>query len=67
MRAYVEVFSSKPPDWQSFVKFYVVPPVVLGTGAYSGLAGSTSSNSVAKYIASKDEQVGIDLIRSLYN
>ena len=25
LRAYVEVFSSKPPDWQSFVKFYIVP------------------------------------------
>jgi PACS-1 cytosolic sorting protein len=32
LRAYVEVFSSKPPDWQSFVKFYVVPPVVATSG-----------------------------------
>lgn len=32
LRAYVEVFSSKPPDWQSFVKFYVVPPVIATPG-----------------------------------
>ena len=24
LRPYVEVFSSKPPDWQSYVRFYVV-------------------------------------------
>ena len=28
LRPYVEIFSSKPPDWQSYVKFFIIP---LGT------------------------------------
>ena len=25
LRPYVEVFSAKPPDWQSYVKFFIIP------------------------------------------
>lgn len=39
LRPYVELFSSKPPDWQGFVKFFIVP---LGV------------NTVSKYIGSHD-------------
>ena len=28
LRPYVEVFSSKPPDWQGYLKFFIIP---LGT------------------------------------
>ena len=39
LRPYVELFSSKPPDWQGFIQFFIIP---LG------------SNSVSKYIGSLD-------------
>jgi hypothetical protein len=42
LRAYVEVFSSKPPDWQSFVKFYIVPPVVATSGFCRAIARHVS-------------------------
>ena len=44
LRPYVEVFSSKPPDWQSYLRFYIVP---LGSG-------SGSQNTVAKFIGRHD-------------
>ena len=25
LRPYVELFSSKPPDWQGFIKFFIIP------------------------------------------
>ena len=25
LRPYVEIFSSKPPDWQAYLKFYIIP------------------------------------------
>ena len=25
LRPYVEVFSTKPPDWQSYIKFFIIP------------------------------------------
>jgi hypothetical protein len=25
LRPYVEVFSSKPPDWQGYIKFFIIP------------------------------------------
>ena len=31
LRPYVELFSSKPPDWQGFVKFFIIP---LGINRY---------------------------------
>ena len=45
LRPYVEVFSSKPPDWQSYLRFYIVP---------LGLSGSGSQNTVAKFIGRHD-------------
>ena len=39
LRPYVELFSSKPPDWQGFVKFFIIP---LGV------------NSVSKHIGTHD-------------
>jgi hypothetical protein len=39
LRPYVELFSSKPPDWQGFVKFFIIP---LGI------------NTVSKHIGSQD-------------
>lgn len=39
LRPYVELFSSKPPDWQGFIQFFIIP---LGV------------NSVSKYIGSLD-------------
>ena len=39
LRPYVELFSSKPPDWQGFIKFFIIP---LGV------------NSVSKHIGSHD-------------
>ncbi|XP_059086974.1 phosphofurin acidic cluster sorting protein 2-like [Tigriopus californicus] len=39
LRPYVDVFSSKPPDWQSYIKFFIIP---LGV------------NTVSKYIGSHD-------------
>lgn len=54
LRAYVEVFSSKPPDWQSFVKFYIVPPVVSGGNIGTSAVWPTST-AVARYISGKDE------------
>ena len=40
LRPYVEIFSSKPPDWQSYIRFFIVP---LG-----------GVNTVAKYIGCHD-------------
>ena len=25
LRPYVEIFSAKPPDWQGYIKFYIIP------------------------------------------
>eukprot|EP00095_Tigriopus_kingsejongensis_P006170 maker-scaffold40_size501252-snap-gene-4.17 protein:Tk06170 transcript:maker-scaffold40_size501252-snap-gene-4.17-mRNA-1 annotation:"phosphofurin acidic cluster sorting protein" len=41
LRPYVEIFSSKPPDWQSYIKFFIIP---LGV------------NTVSKYIGSQDQK-----------
>jgi len=39
LRPYVELFSSKPPDWQGFIKFFIIP---LGV------------NTVSKHIGTQD-------------
>lgn len=39
LRPYVELFSSKPPDWQGFIKFFIIP---LGV------------NTVSKHIGNHD-------------
>ena len=39
LRPYVELFSSKPPDWQGFLKFFIIP---LGV------------NTVSKHIGNHD-------------
>jgi hypothetical protein len=41
LRSYVEQFSSKPPDWQNHIKFYIVP---FGSGP----------TTLARYLASQD-------------
>lgn len=40
LRPYVEVFSSRPPDWQGYLKFYIIP---LGFNAVSKYIGSTDT------------------------
>ena len=41
LRSYVEQFSSKPPDWQNHIKFYIVP---FGSGP----------TTLSRYLASQD-------------
>ena len=37
LRPYVELFSSKPPDWQGFIKFFIIP---LGVNTVSKHIGT---------------------------
>ncbi len=37
LRPYVELFSGKPPDWQGFIKFFIIP---LGINTVSKHIGS---------------------------
>jgi len=50
LRPYVEVFSSKPPDWQSYVRFFIVPL----TGGGAGGGGGGPQNTVAGWMGVHD-------------
>ena len=49
LRCYVEQFSSKPPDWQNYLRFYVVP---FGSGP----------NALARYLASLDRYYNVNFV-----
>ena len=38
LRPYVELFSSKPPDWRGFIKFFIIP---LGVNTVSKHIGKS--------------------------
>jgi len=49
LRCYVEQFSSKPPDWQNHLRFYIVP---FGCGP----------NALARYLASLDRYYNVNFV-----
>ena len=44
LRCYVEQFSSKPPDWKNYLKFYIVPLVTNAGGGCSGSNNNSGNN-----------------------
>ena len=46
LRPYVELFSSKPPDWQGFIKFFIIP---LGVNTVSKHIGTQVRSSLRSF------------------
>ena len=70
LRAYVEQFSSKPPDWKNYLKFYVVP-LVSNAGSNNnnssangsnGIGCSGSNHTLARYLASLDRYYSLNFV-----
>merc|ERR1712223_929886 len=47
LRPYVELFSSKPPDWQGFIKFFIIP---LGINTVSKHIGTQDSKYASLFL-----------------
>ncbi|XP_046447211.1 phosphofurin acidic cluster sorting protein 2-like isoform X9 [Daphnia pulex] len=69
LRCYVEQFSSKPPDWKNYLKFYIVPLVTnsgssAGTNNNSGNGIGTggSNNTLSRYLASLDRYYNVNFV-----
>lgn len=67
LRCYVEQFSSKPPDWKSYLKFYIVPLVTNVAGSTnnnsgSGIGTGGSNNTLARYLASLDRYYNVNFV-----
>lgn len=71
LRCYVEQFSSKPPDWKNYLKFYIVPLVTNsgsassgGNNSYSGSGIGTggSNNTLSRYLASLDRYYNVNFV-----
>lgn len=60
LRAYVEQLSSKPPDWKSYLKFYVVP--LVSNAGPGGGAGAGSNHTLARYLASLDRYYSLNFV-----
>ena len=67
LRCYVEQFSSKPPDWKNYLKFYIVPLVTnsgssVGTNNNSGNGTGGSNNTLSRYLASLDRYYNVNFV-----
>ena len=70
LRCYVEQFSSKPPDWKNYLKFYIVPLVTNAGGGCSGSNNNSgngigtggSNNTLARYLASLDRYYNVNFV-----
>lgn len=68
LRCYVEQFSSKPQDWKSYLKFYIVPLVTNAgsTGSNNnsgnGIGTGGSNNTLARYLASLDRYYNVNFV-----
>lgn len=69
LRCYVEQFSSKPPDWKNYLKFYIVPLVTnsgssAGTNNNSGNGIGTggTNNTLSRYLASLDRYYNVNFV-----
>lgn len=69
LRCYVEQFSSKPPDWKNYLKFYIVPLVTnSGSSAGSnnnsgnGIGTGGSNNTLSRYLASLDRYYNVNFV-----
>lgn len=68
LRCYVEQFSSKPPDWKNYLKFYIVPLVTNSGSASSGGNNSSgigtggSNNTLSRYLASLDRYYNVNFV-----
>ena len=67
LRCYVEQFSSKPPDWKNYLKFYIVPLVTnsgssAGTNNNSGNGTGGSNNTLSRYLASLDRYYNVNFV-----
>ncbi|XP_057370591.1 phosphofurin acidic cluster sorting protein 2-like isoform X2 [Daphnia carinata] len=66
LRCYVEQFSSKPPDWKNYLKFYIVP-LVTNSGSSagnnsSGIGTGGSNNTLSRYLASLDRYYNVNFV-----
>ena len=57
LRNYVETFSSKPPEWQNYLRFYLVPSVYL----------TNSSSLLHTYLSSIDSAYSAHFAKNNYN